>query len=258
MKQIWIAEEQIVDEAGERPYLEPYLVEGATRAIIVLPGGGYEMKADHEGGPIAQWLNEQGISAFVLQYRLTPKHRATPLEDGQAAVRYVRAHAVDYGLRRDRIGILGFSAGGHLAAMTGTVYTTQVVTFPDGHTEVVSSRPDLMVLCYPVITMESFGHAGSKLALLGVNASEEQITAHSAERQVTFETPPAFLWHTADDEVVPVRNSLRMALALEQHSIPFELHIYEHGGHGAGLATGHPAMGSWTERCADWLHRQGW
>ncbi len=258
MEQIWIAEEHIVDEAGARPYLVPYLVEGATSAVIVLPGGGYEMKADHEGGPIAQWLNEQGISAFVLQYRLTPKHRATPLEDGQSAVRHVRAHAADYGLRPDRIGILGFSAGGHLAAMTGTVYTMQDVLFPDGHTEAVSSRPDLMVLCYPVITMESFGHAGSKLALLGTNASEEQITAHSAERQVTFDTPPAFLWHTADDEAVPVRNSLRMALALEQHSIPFELHIYEHGGHGAGLATGHPAMGSWTERCADWLHRQGW
>ncbi|WP_322903788.1 alpha/beta hydrolase [Paenibacillus campi] len=258
MERIWIADEHIVDETGARPYLEPYLLPGAHSAIIVLPGGGYEMKADHEGTPVAKWLNEQGISAFVLQYRLTPKHRRTPLADGQAAIRHVRAYATQYGLRPDRIGILGFSAGGHLAAMTGTVFTEQAVILPDGSTETVSSRPDLMVLCYPVITMEGYGHEGSKRALLGADASPELVMAHSAERQATAATPPAFLWHTADDGAVPVQNSLRMALALEQHGIPFELHVYEHGGHGAGLAIGHPAMGSWTERCADWLHRQGW
>ncbi len=258
MERIWIADEQIVDETGTRPYLEPYLVPGATSAVIVLPGGGYEFRADHEGGPVAEWLNEQGISAFVLQYRLTPKHRGTPLEDGQAAIRHVRAHASQYGLRPDRIGILGFSAGGHLTAMTGTVFSEQEITLPDGRVESVSSRPDLMVLCYPVITMEGYGHEGSKNALLGTEASAERIAAHSAERQVTTHTPPAFIWHTADDEAVPVQNSLRMALALEQHGVPFELHVYDHGGHGAGLATGHPSMGSWTERCADWLHRQGW
>lgn len=258
MDKIWIAESAIVDDQGERPYLVSYLIPDARSVVIVLPGGGYEFRADHEGAPVAEWLNQNGISAFVLHYRLTPRERRTPLEDGQAAIRHVRANAAEYGIDPSRIGILGFSAGGHLAAMTGTVFAEQTTVLLNGLHREISSRPDLMVLCYPVITMNDFGHEGSRLSLLGSNAPVELVTGHSAEQQVSALTPPTFLWHAADDDVVPVQNSLRMALALEEHRIPFELHIYENGGHGSGLAADHPVMGNWTGRCIDWLHRQGW
>ncbi|WP_017813614.1 MULTISPECIES: alpha/beta hydrolase [Paenibacillus] len=258
MDKIWIADPAIVDDQGERPYMVPYLLPDARSAVIVLPGGGYEFRADHEGAPVAEWLNENGISAFVLHYRLSPRQRRTPLEDGQSAIRHVRANAAEYGIDPSRIGILGFSAGGHLAAMTGTVFEEKETELLNGLKRDISSRPDLMVLCYPVITMDSFGHEGSRLSLLGDQATIELVTGSSAEKQVSAMTPPAFIWHTADDDAVPVQNSLRMALALEEHRVPFELRVYESGGHGQGLALDHPVMGNWTRDCISWLHRQGW
>lgn len=256
-EKIWIDEEEHKNSAAERAYLVPFIVDSSDSVVIVLPGGGYEHRADHEGAPVAQWLNEHGISAFVLHYRLSPKQQRIPLEDGKHAIRYVRAHAAEYGINPSKIGILGFSAGGHLAAMTGTVYEEQAITVA-GMTQYISSRPDAMILCYPVITMKHYGHEGSRLALLGADASEQQITAYSAEERVTAQTPPTFIWHNTDDDVVPVQNSLQMALALEQHHVPFELHIYESGGHGQGLALEHPVMGNWTKQCMIWLQRQGW
>ncbi|WP_411346050.1 alpha/beta hydrolase [Paenibacillus sp. WLX1005] len=258
MENIWIHDSSVVDDQGERPYLEPYLVPDARSAVIVLPGGGYEFRADHEGEPVAKWLNDNQISAFVLQYRLSPRHRSTPLEDGQAAIRHVRANAAEYGLDPSRIGILGFSAGGHLAAMTGTVFANRETELLNGLHREISSRPDLMILCYPVITMNDYGHEGSRLSLIGSDAPLEIVTGASAEQQVTPLTPPTFIWHASDDDLVPVQNSLRMAMALEEHGVPFELHVYEHGGHGAGLALDHPVMGDWTKRCIAWLHRQDW
>jgi acetyl esterase/lipase len=257
VEKIWIDGENDTHTAEERAYLVPFLAETSDRVVIVLPGGGYEHRADHEGAPVAEWLNKNGISAFVLHYRLSPKQQCIPLEDGKSAIRYVRAHADEYGIDPSKIGILGFSAGGHLAAITGTVYEEQPFTIA-GVTQYISSRPDVMILCYPVITMEQYGHAGSRLALLGAETSAEQMVAYSAEQRVTSQTPPTFLWHNADDDVVPVQNSLQMALSLEQHHIPFELHIYESGGHGQGLALEHPVMGNWTKQCMIWLHRQGW
>lgn len=257
VEKIWIDGKEDTATTEERAYLVPFIVENSDKVVIVLPGGGYEHRADHEGAPVAEWLNQNGISAFVLHYRLSPKQQRIPLEDGQRAICYVRAHAAHYGIHPSKIAILGFSAGGHLAAMTGTVYEKQSVTVA-GVTQSISSRPDAMILCYPVITMEHYGHEGSRLSLLGAEASPEQIRAHSAEQCVTAQTPPTFIWHNTDDDVVPVQNSLQMAMALEQHHVPFELHIYESGGHGQGLALEHPVMGNWTKQCMIWLHRQGW
>lgn len=257
VENIWLEPADLTESTEEKAYLVPFLIDSSDSVVIVLPGGGYEHRADHEGEPVARWLNENGISAFVLHYRLSPKQQAIPLKDGQRAISYIRAHAAEYGIHPSKIGILGFSAGGHLAAMTGTVYEDQLFTIA-GVTQSSSSRPDAMILCYPVITMESYGHEGSKVSLLGADASAQQIQAHSAEQRVSKQTPPTFIWHNTDDDVVPVQNSLRMALSLEQYQIPFELHIYESGGHGQGLALEHPVMGNWTKQCMIWLHRQGW
>lgn len=242
---------------SDLPYLTPYLVEGSRQAMIVFPGGGYEHLADHEGGPIAQWLNDHGISAFVLTYRIAPHKQPAALLDARRAVRYVRSHAEVYGIDADKIGILGFSAGGHLAAMTGVAFEEGDPESSDP-IEQVSSRPDLMVLCYPVITMQDFTHAGSRHHLLGEAPTQALIDQFSAEQRVTSETPPAFIWHTADDQAVPVENSLQMALALGRYAIPYELHVFQKGRHGLGLALDEPDVAVWTDLCMTWLRKQGW
>jgi len=217
--------------------LTPYPAPGPTRsAMIVFPGGGYGRLADHEGEPVARWLTTLGISAFVLRYRHGPGHpHPTPLSDATAAVRAVRAKGFD------RVGVLGFSAGGHLAATVST------------HAE-GPARPDAAVLCYPVITMaDPHTHAGSRQNLLGGSPSPELVVHLSADRRETLGTPPTFIWHTADDEAVPVENALLYAAALRANGVPFELHVYAHGRHGVGLATDDPILRTWTDRCADWL-----
>ncbi len=210
-------------------------------AMIVCPGGGYGGHADHEGEPVARWLNTLGVTAFVLRYRLGRANpHPAPLDDAAAAVRAVRLQGFD------RVGVLGFSAGGHLAATLST-------RPPDDQ-----SRPDLAVLCYPVITMaDPHAHVGSRENLLGAEPSAATIDGMSADRRVTPRTPPAFVWHTADDEVVPVENALLYAAALRANGVPFELHVYAHGRHGVGLAGDDPVLRSWTERCADWLRGRG-
>lgn len=237
------------------PALIPYLVEGYNKAaVIVCPGGGYGMRADHEGEPIALWLNSLGVSAFVLRYRVAPYSYPCALLDAQRAVRYVRNHAQSMNIDAKKIGILGFSAGGHLAATASTHYD-------DGNANAVdliereSSRPDLLVLCYPVITMKPpYMHEGSRINLLGHEPSAELVELMSNELQVTSNTPPAFLWHTSDDPVF-VENSLLFASALSKHKVPFDLHIYEKGRHGLGLAEGDEHVSNWTDVCAIWLKR---
>lgn len=241
------------------PNLTPYLLKGSSdlrAAVIVLPGGGYAHLADHEGEPVARWLNGIGISAFVLKYRHHPYRHPAPLLDAQRAIRHVRANAKQYGIDPTKIGILGFSAGGHLASTAGTHYDAGDPSAADP-IERVSSRPDLMILCYPVITFCEYRHHGSMRNLIGEDAPDELREYLSNERQVTSDTPPAFLWHTSDDPGVPVENSILFATALSKHKVPFELHSYESGRHGLGLALEHPEAHTWTRLCELWLRRRG-
>lgn len=241
------------------PYLAPYLLDGAGPhpAIVVLPGGGYARRAEHEGEPIARWLNQLGISALVLHYRVAPFQHPVPLEDARRAVRLARHRAAAWRLDPRRVGALGFSAGGHLAATLGTHYDRGDPA-ADDPVERASCRPDLLVLCYPVITMGPQGHGGSRLSLLGDRQADAELVALlSNEAQVTPDTPPAFLWHTVDDASVPVENSLLFAAALRRHAVPFELHAFEQGQHGLGLAEGFPGAEMWPALCAAWLRRWG-
>jgi len=241
----------------EMPHLIPFIQPGSESAVIICPGGGYGFLADHEGAPIAELLNRAGISAFVLKYRVAPHQHPAPMTDGQRAIRYVRAHAEQYGIQPSKIAVLGFSAGGHLTATLGTLYDEGQPDHEDP-IERESSRPDRVILCYPVITMESYGHAGSRENLLGPDVSAEQIKAFSAEQQVKADAPEAFIWHTSDDQAVPVENSLRYALALGAHGIPYDLHVFEKGSHGLGLAEDDHAVRAWSDLCLTWLKNQGW
>ena len=247
-------------EPADIPTLTPYLPkEKATgAAIIVCPGGGYSRLSDvKEGSAVAEWLNTLGITAFVLKYRLGQRYpHPAPLQDAARALRTVRARAKEWNLDANRIGILGFSAGGHLASTLGTHFEAGKPDSAD-LIERFSSKPDLMVLIYPVITMGELTHAGSKKNLLGANPSPEMVKLLSNETQVTKDTPPTFLVHTLADTGVPVENSLMFVSALRKASVPFEFHLYERGPHGFGLAPNDPILASWKERCADWLKIRG-
>ncbi|RSL33867.1 alpha/beta hydrolase [Salibacterium salarium] len=225
-----------------------------TPAVIVCPGGGYTHRAEHEGEPVAEWLNFIGISAFVLHYRVHPYKHPAPLTDLQRAIRYVRGHAKEWNIDRERIGVLGFSAGGHLAATAGT-------HFDDGNmkaTDLIereSSRPDVLALCYPVISFKKHRHQGSMEHLLGDAMDQELQHSLSLETQVTQKTPPAFIWHTADDDAVPIENSLLFASALSRMNVPFECHTFESGRHGLGLAVEDRDVSYWTKLCENWLKK---
>lgn len=241
------------------PTITPYLVESnrPTAAVVVCPGGGYSGRADHEGEPVALWINGLGISSFVLDYRVAPSRHPAPLMDAQRAIRWVRAKAQELHVDAGRVGILGFSAGGHLAATAATHFDggTPVAEDP---VERQSSRPDAAVLCYPVITfVDECRHSGSMTNLLGPDPDDRLRRELSAELQVGSMTPRMFLWHTGEDAGVPVRNSLLLADALARHEVPFSLHTYPRGAHGLGLATGTGYTASWTVACAGWLREIG-
>ena len=237
------------------PFIPTQKVNGS--AVIVCPGGGYTHLADHEGKPVAEWLNSLGITAFVLKYRIGPKyHHPAPLLDAARAVRLVRSRAAEWKLDPKKIGVLGFSAGGHVASTIGTHFDAGQPDAPDS-IDRLSSRPDLLVLIYPVISMGKFTHGGSKKQLLGDNPTPDMVKLLSNEEQVTKETPPTFLVHTANDSAVPVENSLQFVDALRKAGVPFEMHIYERGPHGFGLGGDNPILSTWPARCADWLHLQG-
>lgn len=247
-------------EPQDVPTLMPYLPpsdQATGAAIVVCPGGGYRTLAEHEGRPVAEWLNSIGIAGFVLKYRLAPRyHHPAPMQDAARALRTVRARAAEWGVKPDRIGILGFSAGGHVASTAGTHFDAGQPDAPDP-IERVSSRPDLMVLIYPVISMHLHAHRGSKLGLLGPDPKPELVALLSNEEHVTKETPPAFLVHTVNDTGVPYENSLLFIAALRKAGVPHEFHLYERGAHGFGLGTKDPILSSWPRRCADWLRLHG-
>ena len=226
-------------------------------AVIVAPGGGYQNRAPHEGEPIARWLNSAGIHAFVLDYRVSPHRHPEPLHDAQRAIRTVRHHATEWNIRPDHIAILGFSAGGHVAGSAGILHDSGDASATDP-IDRESSRPDAMVLCYGVLSMVQNTHGGSLRNLLGENPPDELRQQLSVELQVNESTPPAFLWHTADDASVPVEHSLSTASALARHGIEFALHVYPHGRHGLGLAEELPEVTTWTGHCTAFLTDLGY
>lgn len=242
----------------DTPSLKPFIVEckESRPGIVICPGGGYECKVPHEGAPIAKWLNSIGIHAFVLNYRVAPYRHPYPFIDACRAISYVRFNAHRWNIDNEKIGILGFSAGGHLAAMVGTHFTDSYIESKD-EIDKVSCRPDVMILSYPVISFGKFTNEGSTINLLGKEPDRESILYFSNEYHVTDKTPPTFIWHTADDEVVSVQNSILFSMALKEKDRPFEMHIYESGPHGMGLADGDDHVGSWKELCAKWLKKQG-
>ena len=228
-------------------------------AMIVCPGGGYGGHAmDHEGTQVANFLNQHGVAAFVLRYRLSPYRHPVPLMDAQRAIRIVRHDAEQYGLAKDRIGIMGFSAGGHLAATAGPHFDAGDANAQDA-IDRESCRPDCLVLCYAVVSFsEKFHHGGSRRNLLGDQADDPAlIELLSNEKQVTKETPPTFLFHTNEDSGVPPENSVAFYLALRKAGVPAEMHIYAKGPHGVGLMPGDPVLSSWAKRLADWLTTSG-
>jgi acetyl esterase/lipase len=227
--------------------------------VVICPGGGYaHLSMEKEGTDIAKWLNARGVAGFVLQYRLGPKyHHPVELHDAQRALRYVRTHAADYNISPDRIGIWGFSAGGHLASSTGTHFDSGDANATDP-IDRAGSRPDFMILSYPVITLVGpQTHQGSKKNLLGDNPDPELARSLSSELQVTAQTPPTFLFTTYGDKTVPCENSIDFYLAMRKAGVQGELHIYQNGPHGVGLALNDPVLSSWPLRLEAWLRVRG-
>ena len=245
------------------PTLTPYLPaadRASGAAIVVCPGGGYGGLASHEGLDYALFLNQHGIAPFVLKYRLGSSGYRHPrmLEDAQRAIRLVRARATDWKVDSKRIGIMGSSAGGHLASTAMTHFDAGRSDAPD-LIERQSCRPDLGILCYPVITMGANTHGGSKNNLLGKDPAPDLVQLLSNEQQVTPQTPPCFVWHTVEDTAVKVENALDFAAALRRHGVPFDLHIYQKGRHGIGLGDKPPFKNvhPWTADLIFWLKEQG-
>lgn len=238
----------------------PNVTKPNQTAVIILPGGGYQHLAiDKEGTKVAQWFNSLGIPAFVLKYRLPSdlimkNKNVGPLQDAQEAIRYVRQNAAKWNIDPNKIGILGFSAGGHLAATLSTHYDDKVYE----STYKVSARPDFSLLIYPVISMQNdITHKGSQINLLGNNPSQDLIDSFSNEKKVTAKTPPAFLIHATDDTVVLPENSIDYYLALKKNGVTAELHLYEKGGHGFGLGVNDTSK-YWTRDCEEWLKANGY
>jgi acetyl esterase/lipase len=250
------------NEDADKPSLTIYLPQsnGEHSGVVVCPGGGYGgLAVDHEGRQIAEWLNARGVAAFVLRYRLGPRyHHPIELGDAQRALRFVRSHASDYGIASGKIGIWGFSAGGHLASTAGTHFDAGDANAADS-LDRMSSRPDFMILAYPVISFTTpYTHRGSMRNLLGDNPDPKLAASLSNETQVTPQTPPAFLFHTNNDSGVPAENSVLFYLALRKAGVPAEMHIYERGEHGVGLALSDPVLSSWPGRLEAWMKIHEW
>jgi acetyl esterase/lipase len=249
-------------EDADKPALTIYLpapTQTSAAGIVVCPGGAYgHLAIDHEGHQVARWLTSHGIAAFIVKYRLGPRyHHPAMLQDVLRAIRVVRSRASEFKIRPDRIGVMGFSAGGHLASSAATLFDSPDGKVNDG-LETVSSRPDFAALIYPVIAFgQPYTHKGSQTNLLGENATPAQIAALSTELHVTPNTPPTFLFHTDADDGVPSENSVQFYLALRKAGVPGELHIYEKGGHGVGLAPLDPVLSTWPDRLMDWMHARG-
>ena len=245
------------------PELDVFLPKQGTgngTAVLICPGGGYRVVCVRkEGYDIAEWMAAQGITVFVLKYRLPSdaimKDKTIgPLQDAQRAIRLIRQNAAKWNIDNEKVGVMGFSAGGHLASTLSTHFNEKVYEKAEG----VSVRPSFSILIYPVISFdEKFTHMGSRENLIGKSPAPEKVQLYSNELQVNKETPPAFLVHATDDKVVPVQNSLRYYEALEKNGVPAELHIYQRGGHGFALGREGTEKG-WPEACLNWMRSWGW
>jgi acetyl esterase/lipase len=250
------------DTDKDKPSVTVYLppADKATgTAVVVCPGGGYGALAmGHEGKDVAAWLTARGVAAFVLKYRIAPYKHPAPMQDAQRAIRTVRARAEEWGVDPRRVGVWGFSAGGHLASTVSTHFDDGKAD-SDDPVERVGCRPDFSILCYPVIDLNPpVAHMGSRKNLLGDNPDDKQVESLCNEKQVTKDTPPTFLFHTGDDGAVPVENSILYYEACRKAGVPAELHVYEHGPHGVGLAPNDPVLASWPDRLEAWMKAHGW
>lgn len=243
-----------VSEYGQdEPSISPYLLDGGNKngCVIVCPGGAYVGKAAHECGVIAEMLNRNGVSAFTLDYRVAPYKYPFITEDVLRAIRYIRYNSGRFNIDENKIGVLGFSAGGHLASSAMNCFDYG----KDGdEIDAVSSRPDFGILCYPVVSFDKYAHSGSRKNLIGELPDEKELAVKmSLELNVKSDTPPAFIWHTMDDAGVDARNSLELAMAMRTHRIPCELHIFQQGKHGLGLAEGCDNVWQWSSLLGEWL-----
>lgn len=250
------------NDAADVPGVWIYPVDAKNKrptAVVICPGGGYRIHAvDHEGHQIAKWFNRRGITAVVLRYRLAPKYQhPAPLNDAQRAIRFVRSKASEWGIAKDRVGIMGFSAGGHLTSTAATHFDAGNEDASDA-VDRESCRPNFAILGYPVVSLTAdFAHKGSARNLLGSKPDAKLLTALSNETQVTKDTPTTFLFHTYEDTAVPPDNSIAFFQALKKAGVPAELHVYQEGPHGVGWANGHPAVGKWQSVLHDWLKTSG-
>ena len=247
--------------AADQPTLTSFLPASnpTGTAVLVAPGGGYvQLATDKEGDQVARWLNARGVAAFVLKYRLGPTYQhPAELADAQRALRTIRAEANTLGVHPDHIGMWGFSAGGHLTATAGTLYNQPAIP-PKDSVDAQSARPDFLILAYPVITFdEPLAHRGSRNALLGPHPDPSLVALLSPEKHVTADTPPTFLFATTDDATVPAMNSVLFYSALVAAKVPAELHLYEHGPHGVGLAASFPTLQGWPDLLATWMRSRG-
>ncbi len=239
-------------------FLRPSVDRANGTAVIVAPGGGYStVVTDREGTQFARWLGTLGITTFVLNYRLKDYGHPAPLQDVARALRVVRSRAVEFGIRPDRLGVMGSSAGGHLAASLGTLFN-HAAAKTGADIDSISARPDFLILMYPVITFEDpVAHAGSRTSLLGASPSRELVELMSTEKQVTAGTPPTLLFHSQDDKVVPVENSIRFFQALTRAGVPADLHLFPRGGHGFSMKPGLGTVSDWPRLAEVWFRERG-
>ena len=253
---------EIYPDLPKKVTLRPFALESGENfpAVLVLPGGGYGFCSEQEGDPVACWLNSLGISAFVLDYSVEPSKHPQPLNDARRAMQYLRANASKYNIDSNRVGVIGFSAGGHLAASLSNFHNEKNLDVNDD-LEAINARPDLCILSYPVISWGEFAHEGSRENLLGMKPDAELLHKTSMENSVSTDTPSTFIWHTAEDEPVPVENAYLYAMALQRKKVPCELHVYPFGEHGMGLGTidfrRNSHYGQWRHSCERWLSLMG-
>lgn len=256
-------EERCISNISD-PEMEVFLPakgKSTGAAVLIFPGGGYGVVClHHEGYDLARWFAERGVAGIVLKYRLPSDEimedkSVGSLQDAQEAMRIIRRNATNWNIDTEQVGVMGFSAGGHLASTLSTHYDEQVYNTEDEF----SARPDFSILIYPVISFDStITHMGSRVNLIGNNPGARLVKHFSNELQVNENTPPAFLVHSTDDKAVPVMNSIRYFEALQQNKVPAELHIYEQGGHGYGMAVEEDSHSAWPEACLNWMKMKGW